>query len=284
MTGAPSASKPPIVFVHGAFCGGWAFDGFRERFEAAGFETHAPHLPHHERGADLDALSQAGLKEYKEAIVAYARDLRAAPVLVGHSLGGLVVQLAAAQMQIEGLVLLAPSAPWGVPPTTLDEHGNNFGLTLLGDYWRRAIPPDYRVARSTTLDRLAHDDARRVFARFVPESGRAIREAVQWWSDTSMASQAPVYRIAAPVLGVGGGIDRVNPASTVRRVISRFPSEQAQFQEFPTMSHWLMGEPESAEVAEFVLGWMKVRGIGVVRQKRKRGTISLFGFGERANA
>jgi hypothetical protein len=43
----------PVVFVHGAFCGGWAFDSFREPFESAGFETHAPNLPHHERGADL---------------------------------------------------------------------------------------------------------------------------------------------------------------------------------------------------------------------------------------
>lgn len=281
---AASAHKPPIVFVHGAFCGGWAFDGFRDRFEAQGFETHAPHLPHHERGADLEALAQAGLKDYTHAIVAYAQKLRAPPVLVGHSLGGLVVQLAAAQMPIEGLVLLAPSAPWGVPPTTLDEHGNNFGLTLLGDYWRRAIPPDHRVARSTTLDRLSHEDARRVFARFVPESGRAIREAVQWWSDTSMSSQAPVYRISAPVLGIGGGADRVNPASTVRRVVSRFPAGQAHFHEFPAMSHWLMGEPECDDVAELVLGWMSARGIGAAREKKRRRPLSLFGFGERAGA
>jgi pimeloyl-ACP methyl ester carboxylesterase len=282
MTGATAANKSPIVFVHGAFCGGWAFDGFRERFEAAGFETHAPHLPHHERGADLEALAQSGLKEYTQAVVAYAQKLRAAPILIGHSLGGLVVQLAAAQMQSEGLVLLAPSAPWGVPPTTLDEHGANLGLSLLGDYWRRAIPPDYRVARSNTLDRLDHDDARRVFARFVPESGRAIRETMQWWSDASMTSQAPVYRIAAPVLGIGGGADRVNPASTVRRVISRFPAGQANFHEFPSMSHWLMGEPESDDVAALVLNWMNARGIGAAPQKKRR-TLSLFGFGERAN-
>jgi pimeloyl-ACP methyl ester carboxylesterase len=282
MTGA-AAPKPPIVFVHGAFCGGWAFDGFRERFEAEGFETHAPHLPHHERGGDLEALAQAGLKDYAQAITAYASALRAPPVLIGHSLGGLVVQLVAAQMQTEGLVLLAPSAPWGVPPTTLDEHGANFGLSMLGDYWRRAVPPDYRVARSTTLDRLSHEEARRVFARFVPESGRVIRETMQWWSDSSMSSQAPVYRISAPVLGIGGGVDRVNPASTVRRVISRFPAGQAHFHEFPSMSHWLMGEPESDEVASLVLSWMQARGIGAMREKKRR-TLSLFGFGERAGA
>src|SRR5215813_7410343 len=94
----------PVVFVHGAFCGGWAFDAFREPFEAAGFETHAPNLPHHERGADLEALSQIGLKEYSEAIATYALELRAPPVLVGHSLGGLVVQLAAAKIPVTGLV------------------------------------------------------------------------------------------------------------------------------------------------------------------------------------
>ncbi|MBY0565086.1 MAG: alpha/beta hydrolase [Hyphomonadaceae bacterium] len=267
----------PVVFVHGAFCGGWAFDSFREPFEAAGFETHAPNLPHHERGADLEQLANTGLKDYAHAITLYVRGLRAPPVLVGHSLGGLVAQLAAMHTPIAALALLAPSAPWGVPPTTLDEHGNSFGLSLLGDYWRRPVPPDYRVARSTTLDRLSREDARRAFARFVPESGRAIREAVQWWTDHSMSSQAPVYRIAAPVLGLAGGKDRVNSASTVRRVIARFPDGQAHFHEFPEMSHWLVGEPEAQEVAQLLLQWLDARGVGAKPVKVKRKL--LFGFG-----
>lgn len=274
----------PVVFVHGAFCGGWAFDAFREPFENAGFETHAPNLPHHERGADLEQLALSGLKDYAHAITHYVHSLRAPPVLVGHSLGGLVVQLAAAQTPIAGLVLLAPSAPWGVPATTLDEHSNQFGLSLLGDYWRRPVPPDYRVARATTLDRLSREDARHAFARFVPESGRAIREAVQWWSDHSMASQAPVYRIAAPVLGIAGGKDRVNPSSTIRRVISRFPGGQAHFHEFPEMSHWLVGEPEAPEVAALTLQWFEARGIAPQPAKPKRRQLSLFGWGEGAGA
>jgi pimeloyl-ACP methyl ester carboxylesterase len=268
----------PVVFVHGAFCGGWAFDAFREPFEAAGFETHAPNLPHHERGADLEQLALSGLKDYAASIAHYLRDLRAPPVLVGHSLGGLVAQLAAARVPVAGLVLLAPSAPWGVPPTTLDEHGAQFGLSLLGDYWRRPIPPDYRVARSTTLDRLPREEARHAFARFVPESGRAIREAVQWWSDHAMSSQAPVYRIAAPVLGLVGGRDRVNSSSTVRRIIARFPNGQAHFHEFPEMSHWLVGEPEAKDVAGLTLQWLEAREILPKPVKPKRRQLSLFGW------
>lgn len=275
-----AASTTPVVFVHGAFCGGWAFDAFREPFEAAGFETHAPNLPYHERGADLEQLAQTGLKDYAHAITHYVRGLRAPPVLVGHSLGGLVSQLTAMHVPVAGLVLIAPSAPWGVMPTTLDEHGNQFGLSLLGDYWRRPIPPDYRVARNTTLDRLARDDARRTFARFVPESGRAIREAVQWWMDHSMAAQAPVYRISAPVLALAGGKDRVNPASTVRRVVARFPNGQAHFHEFADMSHWLIGEPEHGDVAKLTLQWLEAREIGPRPVKPKKKQLSLFGWGE----
>ncbi len=272
----------PVVFVHGAFCGGWAFETFREPFEAAGFETHAPNLPHHERGADLEALATAGVQEYAEAIGAYAAMLHAPPVIVGHSLGGLVAQLAATRTDVVALVLLAPSAPWGVLPTTLDEHGNHLGLTLLGDYWRRPIPPDYRVARGNTLDRLSKGEARRAFARFVPESGRAIREAMQWYSDHSMASSAPTHKINAPVLGVGGGQDRVNPASTVRRLINRFPSGQAQFHEFPEMSHWLIGEQEHGDVARLALDWLAARGVeGRPQRKARKKKAGLFGFGGR---
>ena len=69
-----NAIATPVVFVHGAFCGGWAFDAFREPFEERGFETHAPNLPHHERGADLEQLAQTGVKDYAHAIARYVRD------------------------------------------------------------------------------------------------------------------------------------------------------------------------------------------------------------------
>ena len=262
---APGNHRPmsqPLVFVHGAFCGGWAFDAFREPFEAAGFETHAPDLPFHAADADQAALAGAGMEQFAKAIADHARALSAPPVLIGHSLGGLVAQLAATRVETAGLILLAPSAPWGVLPTTVEEHGSNFGLSLLGDYWRRPVQPDYSVARLHTLDRLDGAAARQTFARFVPESGRAVMEVMQWWLDPTMATAAPTYRIASPVLAIAGGCDRVNPASTVRRIAGRFPDRQSAFHEFPTMSHWLIAEPGWEDVASLAVAWMIERGIG----------------------
>lgn len=267
----------PIVFVHGAFCGGWAFDAFRKPFEAAGYETHAPNLPHHERGADLDCLAQSGVRDYADAIVHYARHLGAPPIFVGHSLGGLVVQMAAMRIEAAGLILIGSSPPWGVTPTTLDEAANAFGVAMLGDFWRRPIAPDYPIARRTTLDRLPRDDARRAFAKFVPESGRAVAETVHWWLDHAMSSAAPVYRISAPVLAIGGGKDHVNPATTLRRLVNRFPSGQADFIEFPEMSHWLIGEPEWPQVAAAALDWLRARGIDANATKAQaRRRLGLF--------
>ncbi len=254
--------KQPLVFVHGAFCGGWAFDSFRAPFEAAGFETHTPDLPFHGGDADQAGLAQVGVRAYAKAVADFSRTLAAPPVLVGHSLGGLVAQMAATRLDTAGLVLLAPSAPWGVLPTTMEEHGSNFGLTLLGDYWRRPVQPEYTVARHATLDRLDGAHARTTFAKFVPESGRAVMEVMQWWLDPTMATAAPTYRIASPVLALAGGKDRVNPASTVRRIANRFPPSQSAFHEFPAMSHWLIEEPGWEEVAQLSIAWLIEQGIG----------------------
>jgi len=249
----------PLVFLHGAFCGGWAFDTFRAPFDAAGFATFAPDLPHHEPESDLDLLARTGLSDYAHAVITFCRGLAEPPILVGHSLGGLVAQIAAMQTPVAGVVLLAPSAPWGVLPTTIEEHGSQFGLALLGDYWRRAVQPDYAVARHASLDRLEREHARRIYGRFVPESGRAMMETLHWWLDPSLASAAPTYKISAPVLALAGGQDRINPASTVRRIANRFPSSQSLFHAFPDMSHWLMEEPGWEEVADAILFWLRDR-------------------------
>lgn len=253
--------SPPLVFVHGAFCGGWAFDDFRQPFEAAGYETHAPDLPFHTPHSDSQELARTGVRRYAKAIAERVRTLRAPPVLLGHSLGGLVVQMVATRVDTAALVLLSPSPPWGVMPTTFEEGGSNFGLAMLGDYWRRPVPPDYAVARQFTLDRFDSVSARRVFSRFTAESGRAMQETIHWWSDPTAATAAPAYRIKAPVLALAGGADRVNPASTVRRIAGRFPPSQAAFHTFDAMSHWMIGEPGWEDVAQMTLAWLAEKGL-----------------------
>ena len=101
----------PVVLVHGAFCGGWVFERFREPFEAAGHVVLSPDLRGHGPGGSTAGV---GMRDYASDVAALCKALPEPPILIGHSMGGLVAQLAAAHAPLHALILLAPSPPWGV--------------------------------------------------------------------------------------------------------------------------------------------------------------------------
>lgn len=250
-----TAGRPPVVMLHGAFVGPWSFDEFRKPFEAAGYRVHAPALRHHDRaGHPPAALGATGLLDYAEDIEQVIAGIGEPPVLVGHSLGGLLAQILAARGRARALVLLAPCAPWGVLPSTLFEIASAQAMMLNGPLWNQVLKPDYRVAASASLDRLSDDDRKRAFAQFVPESGRATFEVMHWGWDARRASHVEASDVTCPVWCVTGQHDRINPPATVRRVAVRYG---AVFEELPGHSHWLIGEPGWERIAARALAWLK---------------------------
>ncbi len=245
--------KTPIVMVHGAFCGGWAFEQFRLPFEAAGFEVIAPDLPGHESGARRGAVTGQSMADYARVVRGLIDAQAAPPVLVGHSLGGLVAQMAATRSRVAGLILLAPSSPWGVTGSTAEEAISAVSLYALGPYWALAVDPDYPSARRYLFDRLPREARRALFARLVPESGRALWETLNWWLDPMATTLVSAAGVRAPVLAIAGGLDAIHPAATVQTTARRLGGETRVFGE---MSHWLVGEPGWESVAAACLDWI----------------------------
>ncbi len=240
-----------IVMVHGAFCGGWAFDSFREPFEAAGHRVIAPDLPGH--GAGTMAVAGRSMSDYAKAIVNLCQAQDAPPILLGHSLGGLVSQMVAARIPLAGLILLAPSAPWGVQGGSAHEALAAVSLYALGPYWAQAIQPDYGAAAQYLLQNLSRDQRRVVFSRMTAESGRAMWETLNWWLDPFATTMASAVAIKTHVLAIAGGKDEIHPPATVKAVAARLRGETRTFQD---MGHWLVGEPGWEEVAATCLDWI----------------------------
>jgi pimeloyl-ACP methyl ester carboxylesterase len=250
------AAKAPVVMIHGAFCGGWAFEKFRTPFEAAGHAVHAPDLRYHDRGKTPPAeLGRVGMKDYASDIAALVETLDAPPVLVGHSMGGLLAQMVATRVKVAGLVLLAPCPPWGVLPSTLFEVVSAQAMFFVGDLANKPIVPSYDIAAQNSLDRLPKAERDAVFARFVPESGRATFETMHWGLDPARAVEVPAAQVTCPVLCITGSDDRMNPPGTVRRIASRY-RDRATFEESKGQSHWLIGEPGWERVAERAVDWI----------------------------
>jgi pimeloyl-ACP methyl ester carboxylesterase len=243
----------PVIMVHGAFCGGWVFDRFKAPFERAGHLCLTPDLPGHGPGEGAAAVCGQSMTHYASAIVDLIDACTEPPILIGHSLGGLVAQIAATRRRVRSLILLAPSAPWGVPGGSMEEAAAVIGLMSLGAYWTQAVAPDAGIARSYSLDRMPPAEREATAARMAHESGRALWETFQWWMDPFMTTTVSPVRIKAPVLALAGGGDCIHPPAAVRQTAARLG---ASFRAYDGMSHWLIGEPGYEAVAEDCLSWL----------------------------
>jgi len=242
-----------IVMVHGAFCGGWAFEQFRAPFEAAGFGVLAPDLRGHGADEPGNRVSGVSMSDYAADIAALCAAQAEPPVLLGHSMGGLVAQLAARKARVRALVLLAPSPPWGVATSSFEEAATAFGVQMMGAFSSGAMEPDRSLMRTYSLDRMPKAEREAAVARLRPESAAAIRETLNWWLDPFMTTSVGPGPIGAPALVICGERDVVHAPATARATAERIG---AGYQGMPGMSHWLVGEPGWDAVADRVLTWL----------------------------
>lgn len=91
--GGGATSHASYVLVHGALAGAFCWDKVKTRLEASGDSVTVVELPAH--GADTTPIAGATLDAYTKAVVAALDAAHEPVVLVGHSMGGIVVSQAA---------------------------------------------------------------------------------------------------------------------------------------------------------------------------------------------
>lgn len=254
----------PVIMLHGAFCGGWAFDAFRGPFERAGYVVLTPDL--HGHGADGRGLVGVSMGDYARETAALIAAQPEPPVVIGHSMGGLVAAMAAGQAPTAALIQLAASPPWGVNGVSMEEAISAFGLYALGPFWLQTVEPDRSLMQRFSLDRLEPEAGRAMAARLTAESGRALWETLNWWLDPLMTTAVHPERIAAPTLCIAGGRDVVHPPATVAATAARLGADHRVM---PQMSHWLPGEPGWDEVAAQCLDWLAEARPSKIRPKAR---------------
>jgi non-heme chloroperoxidase len=246
----------PAVMIHGAFCGGWVFERWRATFEGKAYAVDAPDLRYHDgTSKPPEELGKTSMLDYLSDLDEFLDHLGEAPVLIGHSMGGLLAQMLAARRQVRALVLLAPSPPWGVFPATAFEYASAQALYMAGDFWNKRLWPEHWIAAANALDAVADDERQSVLARFVPESGLATFEVMHWALDLRRATRVDPRDVSCPILCIVGERDRINSPGTVRSIAQRYRG-RARYEELRGHSHWLIGEPGWEKIAELALSWL----------------------------
>ncbi|MFG3283418.1 alpha/beta hydrolase [Streptomyces sp. NPDC048111] len=252
--------KPtPVVFIHGLWLNTSSWTAWMDHFDTLGFRVRAPAWPGEvAAGREPDLVSRefdaVGMDVLTAHYAAIVRSLEPAPVIIGHSVGGLVAQ----QLITTGLgraaVAIAPAPANGVALPAL------------------SAPP---------ADRPAGFPARLSSARFhaVVANTAQQRESDLLYERCAMAAPAHLLRdlghhgahttvdVAAarrgPLLLVSGQEDRLVPDAVTRAVYKQYGDTTAvtDLKQFADRAHSLVFDSGWRLVADHVLGWLAAQGV-----------------------
>jgi pimeloyl-ACP methyl ester carboxylesterase len=111
------ARATPLLFVHGAFAGAWIWEPyFLPFFARQGYEAYALSLRGHGPSDGGDGLMNVRLRDYVADVEQIMNTLPAVPVVIGHSMGGVVVQhiMHRHRDSLPAAVLMASGPPHGM--------------------------------------------------------------------------------------------------------------------------------------------------------------------------
>jgi len=112
--------KDTIIFVHGAWHGKWCWDKyFKPTFLSHGYQVITFNLPGHDKAGKIKGINKFSIGDYVKALEQEVQKLNALPIIIGHSMGGLIVQKFLEKNTCKKAVLMASVPPYGVIKTTL---------------------------------------------------------------------------------------------------------------------------------------------------------------------
>ena len=254
MSKGKTTHATPLLFVHGSFAGAWVWDEhFLPYFAQQGYNAHALSLRGHGDSFGHEHLDAHSVHDYVDDLVTVIADLGTAPVLIGHSMGGFVVQKYLERHSVPAAVLMCSVPPQGLvaaqfsmlfqKPSMMVElnrllGGESVSLDVLREaLFAQDIP-------EATLERY--------YRKMQQESQRAI------W-DMSMFNLPAVDRMhRPPLLVLGAEHDHLMPAFLVQTTAQTYgvPSKI-----FRGLGHGVMLEKDWLHVAETVRDWLVAQEI-----------------------
>lgn len=268
-----------ILFIHGAWLTANSWDTFRTYFEDRGYNTLAPAWPYKDapvqtlRAHPPAALARLGADEILEHYTRIIQEQPEPPILIGHSFGGLFVQILLDRGLGQVGVAIDPAAPRGImpPPVALKAASGVFSTWGFWKKIRRMTFKQFQFGFVNTLplnvQQAAYD------AYVVPESGRLFFQAI----NAALDPHSPLtvnFRNStrAPLLMTAGTKDHTVPLSQVLANYHKYRHSNARTDllTFQNRTHWLIKQDGWEEVAGKIDAWLNEFGVSVTNPDQAR--------------
>jgi alpha-beta hydrolase superfamily lysophospholipase len=253
--GSSSDAHPAaLLFVHGATLGAWTWEGFLDFFADNGYRAIALNLRGHGGSPVSKPLNKCTIADYVDDVRSVAANLEATPILIGHSMGGFIVQkyLETGTAPAAVLVSSAPPRTWW--PAALRCARKHPWPAIKVAMTRKALnmyPTSGHMREILFSPSTPEPIVEQCFARLQEESFRALD------MDMGLLNLVHPRRVTTPML-VLEGADAAwgrRPAMKLARVYRTEPEY------FPNMGHIMIFEPGWQAVAERIDGWLLARGL-----------------------
>jgi pimeloyl-ACP methyl ester carboxylesterase len=248
---AGRAHPTPLLFVHGTSHGAWCWDAhFLDYFAQHGYAAHAVNLRGHGNSDGRENLRWTRISDFVDDLAEAVRRLPSAPILIGHSMGGFIVQKYLESHSAPAAVLLSSPSPAGLLPTALRSarrHPLVFAkVSLTRSLWPLIATPD--LAREA------------FYAKDLPEA-----QMVAYWKqmqDDSFRAFLDMValdlprpaKLETPVLVLGVALDNMIRPGEIEATARAYNTQAIII---AGVAHNSMLDPRWPAVAERILAWIQ---------------------------
>lgn len=242
--------RTPILFVHGMWHAAWCWaEHFLPYFAQHGYVSYALSLRGHGGSEGRERLRWTSLADYVSDVTQVVGGMDRPPVVVGHSMGGMVVQKYLESNRAPAAVLLASAPPQGVVAATV-RVASRHPLAFLKANLTMSMYPLVKtpqLAREALFSAgMSEEKVRNYHARLQDESYRA-------YLDMMGLSLPRPKRVKTPLLALGAAEDSIFSPGEVEATARAYGTRA---EVFPNMAHDMMLEDGWQTVTERILGWL----------------------------
>lgn len=247
--------RTPLLFIHGTLHTAACWDvHFLDYFAQHGFASHAVNLRGHGRSEGREKLRWTRIAEFVEDVVNVVQQFPNPPILIGHSMGGFIIQKYLENHDAPAAVLLSSPSPAGLLPTAL----------------RTARRQPWTFAKTTLtmslLPMIATPElvGEAFFSNDLPQE-----QLLEYWKQTQddsfMAFLDMVFlnlpksdKVKTPLLILGAARDNM---IGLREVEATARAYNTRAEIIPNVAHNSMLEAGWQSVAERILNWLNKRQV-----------------------
>jgi non-heme chloroperoxidase len=262
---ANATGLQPVVFVHGLWLLPSSWDRWAKMFEEAGYTALTPGWPDDpetvaEANANPEVFAHKTVGQVADHFGEIIRGLTRKPAIIGHSFGGLLVQILAGRGLASATVAVDPAPFRGVLPLPLSALKSAWPVLHNPANRNRAVPLTYEQFRFGFANAVSEEEARTLYETFaVPASGTPLFQAatanLNPWTEAKVDSENPTR---GPLLIVSGEKDNTVPRSIAHASFERQKRNAGvtEFVEMPNRGHALTVDSGWREVANTALAFI----------------------------